>query len=78
MSVCVVIRAFFYVCAPQVYAAGCNIVILARNLERVQIIPGVCHGNVQVSCIDCSTDIGKVRVLGTHARPVSARFAHSP
>lgn len=44
----------------SVYAAGCNIVILARNLERVQIIPGVCHGNVQVSCIDCSTDIGKI------------------
>ncbi|KAL3207740.1 hypothetical protein MRX96_009998 [Rhipicephalus microplus] len=43
-----------------VYGAGCNIVILARNFERVQIIPGVCHGNVQVSCIDCSTDIGKI------------------
>ncbi|CAN8004949.1 unnamed protein product, partial [Ixodes hexagonus] len=43
-----------------VYAAGCNIVILARNFERVQIIPGVCHGNVQVCCIDCSTDVGKI------------------
>ncbi|XP_049518236.1 dmX-like protein 2 isoform X5 [Dermacentor silvarum] len=43
-----------------VYGAGCNIVILARNFERVQIIPGVCHGNVQVSCINCSTDIGKI------------------
>ncbi|KAM7285267.1 dmX-like protein 2 [Ixodes scapularis] len=43
-----------------VYAAGCNIVILASNFERVQIIPGVCHGNVQVCCIDCSTDIGKI------------------
>ncbi|XP_077556185.1 rabconnectin-3 alpha isoform X7 [Haemaphysalis longicornis] len=43
-----------------VYAAGCNIVILAKNFERVQIIPGVSHGNVQVNCIDCSTDIGKI------------------
>ena len=44
----------------QAYAAGCNIVILASNFERVQIIPGVTHGNIKVSCIDCSTDTGKV------------------
>ncbi|XP_064475038.1 dmX-like protein 2 [Ornithodoros turicata] len=42
------------------YGAGCNIVILASNFERVQIIPGYFHGNVQVGCIECSTDIGKV------------------
>ncbi|XP_071118494.1 dmX-like protein 2 isoform X1 [Haliotis cracherodii] len=42
------------------YAAGCNIVILASNFERVQIIPGVSHGNIKVSCIDCSTDTGKI------------------
>ncbi|XP_060557818.1 dmX-like protein 2 isoform X5 [Ruditapes philippinarum] len=43
-----------------VYAAGCDIVILASDLQRVQIIPGVTHGNVKVSCIDASTDSGKI------------------
>lgn len=42
------------------YAAGCNIAILAGNFERVQIIPGVAHGNIKVTCIDCSTDTGKI------------------
>ncbi|CAG0916295.1 unnamed protein product [Notodromas monacha] len=42
------------------YAGGCNIVILASNFERVQIIPGVIHENVQITCIDCSTDTGKI------------------
>ncbi|XP_076371203.1 dmX-like protein 2 isoform X5 [Tachypleus tridentatus] len=42
------------------YAAGCNVVILASNFQRVQIIPGVHYGNVQVGCLDCSTDIGKI------------------
>ncbi|KAB7507520.1 DmX-like protein 1, partial [Armadillidium nasatum] len=42
------------------YAAGCNIVILAKTFERVQVIPGVCHDNVQISCLDCSTDTGKI------------------
>ncbi|XP_071522289.1 dmX-like protein 2 [Panulirus ornatus] len=42
------------------YAAGCNIVILASTYERVQVIPGVCHDNVQISCVDCSTDTGKI------------------
>ena len=47
----------------QVYAAGCDIVILASDFQRVQIIPGVTHGNIKVSCIDCSTDTGKVNRL---------------
>lgn len=42
------------------YTAGCNIVILASNFQRVQIIPGILHGNVQVNCLDCSTDVGKI------------------
>ena len=46
----------------QAYAAGCNVVILAQNFERVQVIPGVCHDNVQIACIDCSTDTGKIAV----------------
>ncbi|UYV72060.1 DMXL1 [Cordylochernes scorpioides] len=52
------------------YASGCNIVILASDFQRVQIIPGVVFGNVQVICLDCSTDIGKVswhgRILCRH------------
>ncbi|XP_023930909.1 dmX-like protein 2 [Lingula anatina] len=47
------------------YAAGCDIVILASDFQRVQIIPGATHGNIQVSCIDCSIDTGKVRYLVT-------------
>ncbi|XP_055931190.1 dmX-like protein 2 isoform X2 [Argiope bruennichi] len=42
------------------YASGCNIVILASNFQRVQIIPGLIHGNVQVGCLDASTDVGKI------------------
>nr|XP_018898945.1 PREDICTED: dmX-like protein 2 isoform X2 [Bemisia tabaci] len=42
------------------YAAGCNIVILASNFERVQIIPGAIHNYVRISCVDCSTDTGKI------------------
>ncbi|XP_074651608.1 dmX-like protein 2 [Tubulanus polymorphus] len=42
------------------YAAGCDIVILASDFQRVQIIPGATHGNIQVGCIDCCDDTGKV------------------
>ncbi|XP_046400831.1 dmX-like protein 2 isoform X2 [Ischnura elegans] len=42
------------------YAAGCNIVILASTFERVQIIPGACHNYIRISCLDCSTDTGKI------------------
>ncbi|XP_072938045.1 dmX-like protein 2 isoform X3 [Epargyreus clarus] len=42
------------------YAAGCNIVILASNFERVQIIPGAIHGYIRISSLDCSTDTGKI------------------
>ncbi|KAI1301706.1 DmX-like protein 2 [Halotydeus destructor] len=44
------------------YSAGCNVVILASDFSRVQIIPGILHGNVQVSCLDASTDVGKIAV----------------
>ncbi|KYM98277.1 DmX-like protein 2 [Cyphomyrmex costatus] len=47
--------------APKkAYAAGCNIVILANNFERVQIIPGAVHNYIRISCLDCSTDTGKI------------------
>ncbi|XP_026326146.1 dmX-like protein 2 isoform X9 [Hyposmocoma kahamanoa] len=42
------------------YAAGCNIVILASNFERVQIIPGAIHGYIRIGSLDCSTDTGKI------------------
>ena len=45
-----------------VYAAGCNIIILANNFHRVQIIPGICHNNVQITCVDVSNDTGKIAV----------------
>ena len=44
----------------QAYASGCNIVILSSTFERVQIIPGVCHDNIQISCLDCSIDSGRI------------------
>ena len=44
----------------QAYAAGCDIVILASDFQRVQIIPGATHGNIQIRCVDCSSDTGKV------------------
>lgn len=44
----------------KAYAAGCNIVILASNFERVQIIPGAMHGYVVISALKCSMDTGKI------------------
>jgi len=40
----------------QAYASGCNLVILSFDFQRVQIIPG----DVQISCVHCSTESGKV------------------
>lgn len=42
------------------YSSGCNVVILSSGLQRVQIIPGILYGNIQVNCLDCSTDVGKI------------------
>ena len=50
-----------YLCLKfQAYASGCNIVILSSKFNRVQIIPGVCHDNIQISCLDCSVDSGRI------------------
>lgn len=46
----------------QAYASGCNVVILSPSFERVQIIPGVAHDNIQISCVDCAADSGKIAV----------------
>ncbi|KAJ8285262.1 hypothetical protein GJAV_G00024780 [Gymnothorax javanicus] len=42
------------------YASGCDIVILGSDFERLQIIPGAKHGNIQVGCVDCSPLGGQV------------------
>ncbi|KAM5331615.1 dmX-like protein 1 isoform 4-T4 [Glossophaga mutica] len=42
------------------YASGCDIVILGSDFERIQIIPGAKHGNIQVGCVDCSMQQGKI------------------
>ncbi|XP_055980835.1 dmX-like protein 1 isoform X2 [Sorex fumeus] len=42
------------------YASGCDIVILGSDFERLQIIPGTKHGNIQVGCVDCSMLQGKI------------------
>ncbi|KAG1687719.1 DmX-like protein 2 [Nymphon striatum] len=55
------------------YAAGCDIVILASDFQRVQIIPGITKGNIQVGCVDCSIDTGKVQqLIGTFLAYFSA------
>uniref|UniRef100_A0A663FBW9 Dmx like 1 n=1 Tax=Aquila chrysaetos chrysaetos TaxID=223781 RepID=A0A663FBW9_AQUCH len=38
----------------------CDIVVLGTDFERLQIIPGAKHGNIQVGCVDCSMQQGKV------------------
>uniref|UniRef100_A0A8C3XNZ1 DmX-like protein 1 n=1 Tax=Chelydra serpentina TaxID=8475 RepID=A0A8C3XNZ1_CHESE len=42
------------------YASGCDVVILGTDFERLQIIPGAKHGNIQVGCVDCSMQQGKI------------------
>ncbi|XP_054630214.1 dmX-like protein 1 isoform X1 [Dunckerocampus dactyliophorus] len=42
------------------YASGCDVVILGTDFERVQIIPGAKHGNIQVGCVDCSLQGGQI------------------
>ncbi|XP_018108571.1 dmX-like protein 2 isoform X3 [Xenopus laevis] len=42
------------------YGSGCDIVILANDFECVQIIPGAKHGNIQVSCVECSQQQGRI------------------
>ncbi|XP_026865664.2 dmX-like protein 2 isoform X1 [Electrophorus electricus] len=42
------------------YGSGCDIVILASDFECVQIIPGAQHGNIQVGCVECSHELGRI------------------
>ncbi len=57
------------------YAAGCNITILANNFQRVQIIPGICHNNVQISCVDVSNNTGKVAVAYENKVHIYLKFS---
>ncbi|XP_048383976.2 dmX-like protein 1 isoform X5 [Stegostoma tigrinum] len=50
----------------QAYASGCDVVILASDFERLQIIPGAKHGNIQVGCVDCSMHQGKIAASYGH------------
>lgn len=49
--------------SSQAYASGCDVVILGSDFERLQIIPGAKHGNIQVGCVDCSLQGGQVRLM---------------
>ncbi|OCU02216.1 dmX-like protein 1 isoform X4 [Xenopus laevis] len=42
------------------YASGCDIVILGSDFERLQVIPGVQHGNILVGCVDCSMQQARI------------------
>ncbi|XP_069766655.1 dmX-like protein 2 [Narcine bancroftii] len=44
----------------KAYASGCDIVILGSDFECVQIIPGAKHGNIQVGCVECSLQQGRI------------------
>lgn len=44
----------------QAYGSGCDVVILASDFECVQIIPGAQNGNIQVGCVECSHQLGRV------------------
>ncbi|KAK9542420.1 hypothetical protein VZT92_000285 [Zoarces viviparus] len=42
------------------YGSGCDLVILARDFDCVQIIPGAQNGNIQVGCVECSHQLGRI------------------
>ncbi|XP_069381921.1 dmX-like protein 2 isoform X1 [Paralichthys olivaceus] len=42
------------------YGSGCDVVILASDFECVQIIPGAQNGNIQVGCVECSHQLGRI------------------
>ena len=60
----------------QVYATGCDLVIMDQNFERVQIIPGVNYDQVQISCVDCSADCGKIAAAYSNRVCIFAPVPH--
>lgn len=70
----------FAVCPFQAYGSGCDVVILASNFDCVQIIPGAQNGNIQVGCVECSHQLGRVSVDCTvrHTPTCSFHFSIKP
>lgn len=64
----------------QAYGSGCDVVILASDFECVQIIPGAQNGNIQVGCVECSHQLGRVSVGCTlrHTPTCSFHFYVKP
>lgn len=58
----------------QAYGSGCDVVILASDFDCVQIIPGAQNGNIQVGCVECSHQLGRVSVDHT-SRPTLPKSA---
>ncbi|XP_031704218.1 dmX-like protein 2 isoform X8 [Anarrhichthys ocellatus] len=42
------------------YGSGCDLVILSSDFDCVQIIPGAQNGNIQVGCVECSHQLGRI------------------
>lgn len=53
---------FLFSSVSQAYGSGCDVVILASDFDCVQIIPGAQNGNIQVGCVECSHQLGRVSV----------------
>lgn len=61
----------------QAYGSGCDVVILASDFDCVQIIPGAQNGNIQVGCVECSHQLGRVSVDCTVGRAPTHSFSFS-
>lgn len=61
----------------QAYGSGCDVVILASDFECVQIIPGAQNGNIQVGCVECSHQLGRVSVDCTLRHTPTQRICFS-
>lgn len=70
---------FLFLCLflSQAYGSGCDVVILASNFDCVQIIPGAQNGNIQVGCVECSHQLGRVSVDCTLRRTPTRSFHFS-
>lgn len=70
---------FLFLCPSlfQAYGSGCDVVILASDFECVQIIPGAQHGNIQVGCVECSHQLGRVSVTAHSDTLIIHSFSQS-
>uniref|UniRef100_A0A673ZKR2 Dmx-like 2 n=1 Tax=Salmo trutta TaxID=8032 RepID=A0A673ZKR2_SALTR len=60
------------------YGSGCDIVILASDFECVQIIPGAQNGNIQVGCVECSHQLGRIAASYGNTVCIFEPFATNP